>query len=368
MKQFKITIKTNQNKYKVVIGKNLINNFLKILNNNSINFNKCLLVIDNKVPNEFIKKINFALKKKKIFKYFFNPNEKNKNQKNINKILNLLLKNNFHRNDCLISIGGGITGDVSSFAASIFKRGLKFINVPTTLLAQVDSSIGGKTGINSKYGKNLIGTFYQPNLVISDTNLLKSLKKREILCGYAEILKHALIKNKNLFEYLKKYGKKIIDLNSPYIEKAIYESCTIKKKIVEKDENEKNLRKKLNFGHTFGHAFEATLNYSKRLNHGEAVLFGMSCATNFSFENKILKKIDYLEIKNHYKKLKLPNNISKKFSIKNLNKIISFMKKDKKNNNSQINLVLLSKIGEANYKYNFNSQKISKFLNKELVN
>jgi len=163
---------------------------------------RTFLADKNKVPKKLIKKINYLFKKKEKFFYAFNSSEINKNQRTINKLLDILLKNNFHRNDCLISIGGGITGDISSFAASIFKRGIKFINIPTTLLAQVDSSIGGKTGINSKYGKNLIGTFYQPNLVISDTNFLKSLPKREIICGYAEILKHSLIMNKKFFTYL----------------------------------------------------------------------------------------------------------------------------------------------------------------------
>ena len=367
MRKFKLKITTNNNKYNVIIDQNLLNNFLKILNTNSINFGKCLIVIDKNVPKKFIKKINFLLRRKKIFNYIFNPSEKNKSQKSVNKILNLLLKNNFHRNDCLISVGGGITGDVSSFAASIFKRGLKFVNVPSTLLAQVDSSIGGKTGVNSKYGKNLIGTFYQPDLVISDTKLLVSLNKREIICGYAEILKHALIKNKKIFKYLEKNGKKVMKLNSPYIEKAIHESCLIKKKIIEKDENEKNFRKVLNFGHTFGHAYEATLNYSKKLNHGEAVLLGINCAANFSLQRKILMRKDYLLIKNHFYKLNLPIKISKFFSKKNLNKILSFMQKDKKNNNSKINLILLKKIGQVGYKYYYNALIVNKFLKNQLV-
>ena len=127
-------------------------------------------------------------------------------------------------------MGGGITGDVSGFAANLFKRGLKFANIPTTVLAQVDSSVGGKTGVNSKYGKNLIGSFYQPSLVLSDIQFLKSLSKREIICGYGEILKHSLIEDKKFFNFLIKNLKKILSLSSPFIEKAIFESCKIKKK------------------------------------------------------------------------------------------------------------------------------------------
>ena len=144
----------------------------------------------------------------------------------------ILLNKNFSRDDCLISIGGGITGDISGFAASLFKRGLKFINIPTTLLSQVDSSIGGKTGVNTKYGKNLVGSFYQPNLVISDTEFLKTLPNREIVCGYGEILKHSLIADKKFFKYLDKNITNILKLKSPFIEKTIFESCKIKKNVV----------------------------------------------------------------------------------------------------------------------------------------
>ena len=156
MKPIKLNIKTKTEKYSIIIGSNLIKNISKILRTNSIKFNQCLLVIDKKIPSKMISKIIKSMKGVKTSKYLFNANEKNKNQKNVDKILEILLKKNFSRDDCLISIGGGITGDVSGFAASSFKRGLKFINIPTTLLSQVDSSIGGKTGINTKQGLSLI--------------------------------------------------------------------------------------------------------------------------------------------------------------------------------------------------------------------
>ena len=368
MKISKLKISTKNQSYNVIVGNNLIKNLLKILKYSSIDFNKCLLVVDKKVPKKFSKQILSSLKRKKKFTYYFNSKEINKNQKTVNKLLDILLKKNFHRNDCLISIGGGITGDVSSFVASIFKRGIKFVNIPTTLLAQVDSSIGGKTGINSKHGKNLIGTFYQPQLVISDTNFLKSLPKKEIICGYAEILKHSLIMNKKFFTYLDDNSKNILELKKPFLEKAIFQSCLIKKKIIEKDENEKNIRKILNFGHTFAHAFEATKNYSKKLNHGEAVLLGIICAINFANKKRSIQIYDYRKIISHYKKLNLPMNVKKFFNKKNINKILSFMKKDKKNKNNKINLVLLNKIGKTNYDCQFKDSIIHKFFNKELAN
>jgi 3-dehydroquinate synthase len=368
MKPIKLNIRSRSGIYPIIIGSNLTSHLSKILKDNSINYNQCLLVIDSNVPRKIINKISKSIKGKNIYKYSFKSSEKNKSQKSVNKILELLLKKNFSRQDCLIAVGGGITGDVSGYAASIFKRGLQFVNIPTTLLSQVDSSVGGKTGINTKYGKNLIGNFYQPKIVISDSVFLKTLPKREIICGYGEILKHSLIKNRNFYNYLNHNVLNILKLKTPFIEKAIFESCKIKKIIVEKDENEKNLRKVLNFGHTFAHAFEATLGFSNRLNHGEAVILGMVSALKFSLKNKYIKKKEFIFVINHIKKSKMPFEIQDYFSIKNLNKLLSFMIKDKKNISSKINLILLKKIGLPLIHNQFSVKKIKSFLKQELSN
>ena len=367
MSLIKLQIKTANQKYPIIIGNNILIKIHSILKESKIDFNQCLLVIDKNVPKIFINKILKFLKKK-ITIHYFSSSEKNKNQKSVEKILSILLSKNFNRNDCLISIGGGITGDVSGFAASIFKRGIKFVNIPTTLLSQVDSSIGGKTGINTTYGNNIIGSFYQPSLVISEINFLRSLPKREVICGYGEILKHSLIADKKFFLFLDRNGSKVLNLKSPYVEKAIYQSCLIKKKVVEADEKEIGIRKILNLGHTFAHAYEATLKYSKKLNHGEAVILGLKSAAKFSLENNFLNIKDFNSIKNHLEQLNLPRNLEKKFSKKDKNKILSFMKKDKKNNTNKINLVLLKKIGYPIYKLQFSEKKINNFLRKELIN
>ncbi|MDB0046743.1 3-dehydroquinate synthase [Candidatus Pelagibacter sp.] len=367
MNLIELHVNTGNQKYPIFIGNNVLNKLKTILKKNSINFNQCLVIVDKNVPKILVDKVLKSLPKKKTLLHYFNSSEKNKDQKSINNILSILLTKDFNRNDCVISVGGGITGDVSGFAASIFKRGLKFINIPTTLLSQVDSSIGGKTGINNKYGKNLIGAFYQPSLVISDIIFLRSLPKREIICGYGEILKHAIIADKKFFSFLDINGSEILNLKSPLIEKAIFKSCSIKKKVVEADEKEMGLRKILNFGHTFAHAYEATLGYSKKLNHGEAVILGIKSAAKFSLLNNILSIKEFNLIENHLDKLKLPKNVNKFFSIKDLNKILSFMKKDKKNNTNKINLVLLRKIGSPIYKLQFDEKKINLFLRKELI-
>ena len=368
MKPIKLIVKTNSEKYPIIIGKNLISNLSKIFEKNSINFKRCLLIIDKNISNSSVRQISGSLKRHNVYKLIYNANEKNKNQKNVNKILDLLLQKNFSREDCLISVGGGITGDVSGFAASLFKRGLKFVNIPTTLLSQVDSSVGGKTGINASQGKNLIGSFYQPKIVISDVDFLKSLPFREIVCGYAEVVKHALIANRRFYNFLIKNLDEILKLKSPVIEKSIYESCKIKKIIVEKDEKEKNLRKILNFGHTFAHAYEASLNFSKKLNHGEAVILGMRSALEFSYDKKFIANKEFESAINHLNNSYFPISIKSYFEMQKVNKIISFMTRDKKNNSKNIKLMLIKKIGGPIIEKEFKKHSIKLFLKKKLIN
>ena len=368
MRPIKLVVKTNSEKYPIIIGRNLISNLSQILKKNSISFNKCLLVLDKNIPNRYVKQISKSLKRYEIYKFIYSANEKNKNQKNVSKILNLLLQKNFSRDDCLISIGGGVTGDVAGFAASLFKRGLKFVNIPTTLLSQVDSSIGGKTGINTSQGKNLIGSFYQPKIVISDVDVLKSLPFREVICGYAEIVKHALISNKKFYDFLDKNINKVLKLKSPTIEKSIYESCRVKKLIVEKDEKEKNLRKILNFGHTFAHAYEASLNFSKKLNHGEAVLLGMKSAFEFSYNKKLITLREFKSAIKHLNNSHFPISIKNYFTTKKINQIISFMIRDKKNNSEKIKLMLIKKIGGPIIEKEFSDVTVKLFLKNRLIN
>ena len=261
--------------------------------------------------------------------------------------------------DDIVIVGGGIIGDLSAFIASVTKRGIKFINIPTTLLAQCDASIGGKTGVNSISGKNLIGTFYQPDFVLTDTYMLNSLPRREIICGYGEILKHSLIVNRKFFLWLTKHGEKILENKDKNIlKKAIIKSCKIKSQIVRKDEREKNLRMILNFGHTFAHGFEAAKSFSKKLNHGEAVLLGISIANELAYDKKILSSNDLNLIKRHYISLNLPNKLSKFFKKKEINKIVYFMQSDKKNFNEKINLILLKKIGKTTKPNTFSIDRI----------
>ena len=232
----KLFVKTKDKTYPIYFGVNNCFKIRKILAQNKINPNKVMVIYDRNIPKKILSKFKNILKKNKHIFLGLNFSEKVKNFNTVKKILDILGKNNFNRNDCVISIGGGIAGDICAFAASIYKRGLKFVNIPSTLLSQVDSSIGGKTGINNFIGKNMIGSFCQPNAVIVDIIFLNSLPKKELICGYAEILKHSLVSDKKFFIFLKNNFKSILNLKPKIVKKAILNSCKIKKTIIEKDE------------------------------------------------------------------------------------------------------------------------------------
>ncbi len=346
MKSKKLLIKTLSKQYPIYIGDNILNETAKIIKSRLPNVKKIALILDKKLPKQVLSKMLLTLKNYKVQTYKLNSSDKIKNIKVATNLVENIIKHNFNRSDCIISLGGGVLGDLSAFVSSITKRGINFINIPTTLLAQVDASVGGKTGVNSQQGKNLIGTFYQPEFVITDISLLNSLPYREMICGYGEILKHALILDKKFFSWLVKNGNKIIKKNKDSLKYAILKSCKIKAQVVNADEKEKNIRMILNFGHTFGHAFEAVKKFSNKLNHGEAVLLGMMTACEFSNKKKLLKLNELNEIKKHYFNLKLPSTIKNYFNKKDINKIANFMIKDKKNYNSKISLILIKKIGK----------------------
>ena len=362
----KISIQTNNKNYSIIIGRDLIGKIDKILKANHLKFDKCLIVTDKNIPHKFKRLLYKKLKTNKLVKIKITALEKNKNYRTIEKIHKVLFENRFNREDCVISFGGGIIGDIVGFASSTFKRGMKFVNIPTTLLAQVDSSIGGKTGVNNKFGKNLIGSFYQPDLVVSDMNILASLPEREIICGYAEILKSSNIDNFNNFLYLDKNLKKILKLKSPFIERSIIKSCNLKKRVVEKDEKEKNYRKVLNLGHTFAHAYESTLGFSKKLNHGEAVILGIKNAVEFSSKRKILSKQKFNIILNHINRIGIKPKIEKLFKKRHVSKIMNYMRSDKKNNSNNINLILVKDFGKIIIDFQINPTNLKKYLSSSL--
>ena len=330
MKTQEIKFKGSNHKYSIYIGNSALNLLRQKIKYLCPKTKKIALIIDSKIPSKFKTLIRTNLKNYDLLILPFSASEKNKSFKQVNFYLNKILLKNFNRTDLIIAVGGGITGDVAGFVASLFKRGVNFINIPTTLLAQVDSAIGGKTGVNSSYGKNLIGSFHQPKLVISDTTFLNSLSKKEMICGYAEILKHSIIKDKKFFNWLKKNTKKILLKKTNELTYAIKKSCQIKIYFVNKDINEKNLRMILNFGHTFAHAIEVKNNYSNKITHGEAVLSGMILASKLSLVKRVcnIKIVD--EIKQIYNKNNLNYTYVKYLKYSEIKKLIPYLKNDKK--------------------------------------
>ena len=330
MKIHEIKFKNLHQNYSILVGNIILNILQKKINTLCPKTKKIALIFDKKIPSKFKKIIFKNLRQYNLLNIALDVNERKKSIGTVNFLTGKLLSNNFTRSDLIVSVGGGITGDIVGFVASIYKRGINFINIPTTLLSQVDASIGGKTGVNTKFGKNLIGSFYQPKLVISDIAFLKSLSKKEMVCGFAEILKHALIQDKIFFNWLKLNSQYVFSQDSKKLIYAILKSCKIKLFFVKKDVNEKNLRMVLNFGHTFEHAIEVKNNYSKKVTHGEAVLAGMFLATKLSILKKICSYKILNEIMEIYKKNNLNYTINKYAYAKEIKLLIPFLKYDKK--------------------------------------
>ena len=216
MKNTKLIVKTKSKSYPIYFGNNILNTTGRLVKKNLPGVKKICIISDNKLPKFLLNKLIKSLKKYDLKIYKLSATEKTKSLKVASKIIEQLLNDNFNRSDCVIALGGGVLGDLSAFVSNLTKRGLKFINIPTTLLAQADASIGGKTGINSNQGKNLIGTYYQPDFILSDVSILKSLPQREMISGYGEILKHSIILDKKFFLWLFKNGKKVINKKKQY--------------------------------------------------------------------------------------------------------------------------------------------------------
>ncbi|MEJ0009787.1 MAG: 3-dehydroquinate synthase [Alphaproteobacteria bacterium] len=251
------------------------------------------------------------------------------------------------RRTAIFALGGGVIGDLAGFAASTLLRGVPLVQVPTTLLAQVDSSIGGKTGINSRAGKNLIGSFYQPKLVIADLDVLKSLKPRELRAGYAEIIKYGLILDAEFYRWCLAHGAKLVAGDAAALKTAVVKSCAMKADIVERDEREGDARAWLNFGHTFGHALEAETGYGAVLHHGEAVALGMVMGCRLSAELKLLDASVVDELASHLKSLGLPVKLSDVDFRWNTDGICSHFAQDKKAEGGALAFVVLDAIGKA---------------------
>jgi 3-dehydroquinate synthase len=276
------------------------------------------------------------------------PGEETKDLDHFGRLAEEILAFGIERGSMLVALGGGVVGDVAGFAAATLLRGIDFVQIPTTLLAQVDSSVGGKTGINTRIGKNLIGAFYQPRLVLADIGTLSTLPHRELLAGYAEIAKYGLIRDARFFAWLEVEGRAVCELAPALLRRAVMTSCAMKANIVAADEREEGDRALLNFGHTFGHALETETGFSARLLHGEAVGLGMVLAFDFAVRTGFAAPEESRRVRRHLNQMGLPTQLSTiGLADISADRLIAHMGKDKKVRDGRITLILPRRIGEA---------------------
>ncbi len=347
MKPHRVTVALGKRSYDILIGADLLKRTGALIAP-LLPQKRVVIITDTEVAKRHLKTLQNALTKSNVAhqSIILPSGEKTKSYAQFQKLLEQILKLTIDRKTTLVALGGGVIGDITGFAASVLLRGIPFIQIPTTLLAMVDSSVGGKTGINSAHGKNLIGSFYQPMCVLADTALLKTLPKRELLAGYAEIVKYGLINDSAFFAWLEKHHRDVLSLKPKFIAQAVKISCEAKAGIVTRDEKESGERMLLNLGHTFGHALEAAFGYSGKLLHGEAVAIGMKLAADLSAHLGLCDKTTPERIVKHMKASGLPYKIptGKKLSASML---LKTMYKDKKAEKGTLVLILLKGIGKA---------------------
>lgn len=340
-----IIVNLKEKSYKIFIKPNILSesgNYIKHLKISK----KILIVTQNKVPVKYIQFIKKSLTKAnfKVFVLTLPSGEQYKTLSSLLKIIKFAIKNKFERNDSFCAVGGGVVSDMTGFAASVYYRGINFICIPTTLLGMVDAAIGGKTSINIKEGKNLLGTFYQPKIILIDPNCLKTLPKREFLVGMGEVIKYAFLEKtartvfskRGFFNYLKNNKNHILRLKEKSISDIITHSVTVKAYVVSKDEKESDLRAILNLGHTFAHGIEQAYDY-KKYTHGEAVSIGICLASKLAHKHNLITKTKANSIINLTHGFGLPINISEH---KKIPAILKAMLLDKKIKDGKMRFIL----------------------------
>ncbi|MDR3667253.1 MAG: 3-dehydroquinate synthase [Ignavibacteriaceae bacterium] len=341
MKMKVIKVLKGKNKYEVFSGIGTFNLLPDLVSQKGL-YSNILFVVDQNVMKYHSDKIKSVREKftGKNNIYIMPSGEKNKSNERYNRILTFLAENNYGRDSLIAAVGGGVTGDIAGFVASTYLRGVQLVQIPTTLLAAVDSSVGGKTGINFFNRKNIVGTFYQPDIVLTDTDFLKTLPKSEIISGTGEIIKYAFLSGREFYNEINDSYNSIISLDDKTLNKIIPGCIRIKAEIVTEDEQESGLRKILNLGHTFAHAYESYFNF--RIKHGNAVAAGIISALYLSFKKGIINQTSLKYF------LNLPLKIYPNKSLKpDGNEIFTRMLSDKKNKSGRIKFILLKDIGEV---------------------
>ena len=348
-----LNVGLGENSYDIVIGKNFFEKFPEYIEK-IYNGKKLFVITDSNVDKIYRNQYEKMFKGFDYTIYVLEAGEKNKHIGIMPGIYSAMVNAGLTRKDMVVAFGGGVVGDIAGFAAASYMRGIGFIQIPTTIVSQVDSSVGGKVGVDLPEGKNLVGAFHQPKLVLIDNYFLNTLTDRYFYDGFAEIVKYGCIYDKKFFDRLveivekvgvsqddENYIKKLREHLMKYVNELVYRSCEIKKEVVEKDEKESNLRMILNFGHTIGHAIEQFTNYEK-YSHGEAISAGMIDITKIGEKKGFTKKDEFLKIEKLLKALNLLTEIEYP-----KDKISEIMKRDKKSTSDGINFVILKEIGKV---------------------
>jgi 3-dehydroquinate synthase len=354
MKQLQVEL--NDKGYPIYIGTGLLRQ--KELLVKHIKSKQVLIVTNTTISPLYLGDVIKSLKNFQIEVVELPDGEQYKNLENLTKIFDQLLKKKYSRNATLIALGGGVIGDMGGFAAACYQRGIPFIQIPTTVLAQVDSSVGGKTGVNHPLGKNMIGAFYQPQCVIADIDVLDTLDDRQLSAGIAEVIKYGLIRDLKFFEWLEKNISLLFARDKDAFAYIIERSCINKAEIVAEDEFEAGIRAILNLGHTFGHAIETGMGYGEYL-HGEAVSIGIGYAADLSRRMKWITNSDVSRILSLLKQAKLPVVPPKEMDV---SRFIELMSVDKKNVDGKIRLILLESIGKATLPINIDQSLLEQTL------
>lgn len=341
--------------YPIYIGSDLLKNIGSFCVKHKIS-RTIVLITDENVSRYYLSGVVKSLEQKKfkVHTIVLPPGEKQKSIQSAEKIYTKLLEWNIERSSTIVALGGGVVGDLAGFIAATYQRGIEFIQIPTTLLAQVDSSVGGKVGINHPLAKNMIGAFYHPKFVLADTNVLQTLPKRELICGMGEVVKYGVILDEKFFSFIEKNFSKALSGNKKILSHIIRRSCELKAYVVSRDEKEQNLRAILNFGHTIGHALERAGKFSS-LKHGEAVLYGMIAETAIAFVSGMISIADKERLERLIQQVPIPSLSSLRLHKTDL---LETMKKDKKVKDSSIRMTLPFTIGKISLPMNVDEKLI----------
>jgi len=343
----KVDLPASDRGYDIVVGESILSEAGSMIHLR-LGLRRCVVVTDSNVADIYLKRLEAILAASGLSllpSIIVPAGEASKGMDSLQTMLNQLFERGADRQTVVIALGGGMIGDLAGLAASLFMRGLDLVQIPTSLLAQVDSSVGGKTGVNSSYGKNTIGTFYQPRLVLSDASTLDSLPVRQMRAGYAEVLKYGIICDAGFFEWCRKHGETLLRGDREAQIYAVSKSCEHKARIVAMDERETGDRALLNFGHTFAHAFETATGYGNRLLHGEAVAIGMLLAMRLSAGLGICPPDDAALVEGHLRETGLP--VSPPAFDYDIDMLMELMGHDKKTKNGKFTFVLARGIGHA---------------------